>query len=136
GGTTSGRRYAPTEELSSCSFMEIRGIRVQRVPTVPGAPSRRPVDIAVGERHYSCDRGDSQMNRYRALCACAPLLMAATAATAVAQQPTDALTVQQLAPNVYEVIGGGGNSGVLIGTDGVVVIDAKTSAASGKELLD
>ncbi|HTX36930.1 MAG TPA: MBL fold metallo-hydrolase [Bryobacteraceae bacterium] len=42
----------------------------------------------------------------------------------------------QLKPNVYWVEGGGGNSGVIVGKNGVIVIDAKTSAAGGKELLD
>jgi glyoxylase-like metal-dependent hydrolase (beta-lactamase superfamily II) len=42
----------------------------------------------------------------------------------------------QLKPNVYWIEGGGGNSGVIVGSNGVVVIDAKTSAAGGKELLD
>lgn len=69
----------------------------------------------------------------RTLSACALLLIAGSLA---AQQPAQPLTVQQLTPNVYEVIGGGGNSGVVIGTEGVVVIDAKTSPASGKMLLE
>jgi len=42
----------------------------------------------------------------------------------------------QLKPNIYWIEGGGGNSGVIVGDKGVVVIDAKTSAAGGKELLD
>src|ERR1700742_3664960 len=42
----------------------------------------------------------------------------------------------QLESNVYWVEGGGGNSGVIVGDKGVIVIDAKTSAAGGKELLD
>ena len=42
----------------------------------------------------------------------------------------------QLKPNVYWVEGGGGNSGVIVGDKSVIVIDAKTSAAGGKELLD
>jgi cyclase len=42
----------------------------------------------------------------------------------------------QLKPNVYWIEGGGGNSGVIIGDKGVIVIDAKTTAAGGKELLD
>ena len=42
----------------------------------------------------------------------------------------------QLKPNVYWVEGGGGNSGVIVGDKGVIVIDAKTSAAGGKELLE
>ena len=32
--------------------------------------------------------------------------------------------------------GGGGNSGVIVGDKGVIVIDAKTTPAGGKELLD
>jgi len=54
-------------------------------------------------------------------------------AAASAQQ--QALSVQQLTSDVYVVTGGGGNSGVVIGADGVVVIDAKTSPESGKALL-
>src|SRR5690348_13730793 len=54
-------------------------------------------------------------------------------AAAGAQQ--QALSVQQLTSDVYVVTGGGGNSGVVIGADGVVVIDAKTSPESGKALL-
>ncbi len=46
------------------------------------------------------------------------------------------LMVHQLKPNVYWVEGGGGNSGVIIGDKGVIVVDAKTSAAGGKQLLD
>jgi cyclase len=42
----------------------------------------------------------------------------------------------QLKPNVYWIEGGGGNSGVIVGDKGVIVIDAKTSAAGGKELLE
>ena len=42
----------------------------------------------------------------------------------------------QLKPNVYWIEGGGGNSGVIIGDKGVIVVDAKTTAAGGKELLD
>lgn len=41
-----------------------------------------------------------------------------------------------LKPNVYWIEGGGGNSGVIVGTNGVVAIDAKTTPAGGKELLD
>ena len=56
---------------------------------------------------------------------------------ALAQGPAPApLMVHQLKPNVYWVEGGGGNSGVIIGDKGVIVVDAKTSAAGGKELLD
>ena len=43
--------------------------------------------------------------------------------------------VHQLKPNVYWVEGGGGNSAVIVGANGVIVVDAKTTAAGGSELL-
>jgi len=56
---------------------------------------------------------------------------------AAAQAPAAApFKVHDLKPNVYWVEGGGGNSGVIVGDKGVIVIDAKTTAAGGKELLD
>ena len=62
---------------------------------------------------------------------------AALATLAVAQGPAPApLMVHQLKPNVYWIEGGGGNSGVIVGDKGVIVVDAKTTAAAGKELLD
>jgi len=42
----------------------------------------------------------------------------------------------QLKPNVYWVEGGGGNSTVIVGDNGVIVIDAKVSKAGGAELLE
>jgi len=63
------------------------------------------------------------------LCACATLAMAQAPAAAP-------FTAHQLKPNVYWIEGGGGNSGVIIGDKGVIVVDAKTTAAGGKELLD
>ena len=63
---------------------------------------------------------------------------AALAAMALAQAPAPPAApfmVHQLKPNVYWVEGGGGNSGVIVGDKGVIVIDAKTSAAGGKELI-
>ena len=63
--------------------------------------------------------------------------LSALAALALAQGPAPMpLMVHQLKPNVYWIEGGGGNSGVIIGDKGVIVIDAKTSAAGGKELLE
>jgi glyoxylase-like metal-dependent hydrolase (beta-lactamase superfamily II) len=59
-----------------------------------------------------------------------------TAAGAVAQPATQPLTVKMLKSNVYEVEGGGGNTGIIIGDKGVVVIDAKTTQASGTEVVD
>jgi cyclase len=59
------------------------------------------------------------------------------AATAFAQAPpAQPFVTHQLKPNVYWIEGGGGNSGVIVGDKGVVVIDAKTTAAGGKELLE
>ena len=61
----------------------------------------------------------------------------ALATLASAQAPAPApFMVHQLKPNVYWVEGGGGNSGVIVGDKGVIVVDAKTTAAGGKELLD
>ncbi len=62
--------------------------------------------------------------------------LVAWAPGALAQQPAQALSVQQLTPDVYWASGGGGNSGIVIGTTGVVVIDAKTTPAAGQSLLD
>ena len=65
------------------------------------------------------------------------VLLSAFASMASAQnQQAAPFVVHQLKPNVYWVEGGGGNSGVIVGDKGVIVIDAKTSAAGGKELLD
>lgn len=56
-------------------------------------------------------------------------------ANAQAPAPAPFMT-HQLKPNVYWVEGGGGNSTVIIGDKGVIVVDAKTTPAGGKELLD
>jgi cyclase len=45
------------------------------------------------------------------------------------------LVVHQLKPTVYWVEGSGGNSAVIVGTNGVIVVDTKTSAAGATELL-
>lgn len=64
-------------------------------------------------------------------------MVVALAGAAYAQGvPSAPFVTHQLAPNVYWIEGGGGNSGVIVGETGVIVIDAKTSAAGGKELLD
>jgi glyoxylase-like metal-dependent hydrolase (beta-lactamase superfamily II) len=65
--------------------------------------------------------------------------LVALAAIAMAQAPMPAATpfvTHQLKPNVYWIEGGGGNSTVIVGTNGVIVIDAKTTKAGGQELLD
>ena len=65
------------------------------------------------------------------------LSVSVLAAIASAQGPAPApLMVHQLKPNVYWIEGGGGNSGVIIGEKGVIVVDAKTTPAQGKELLE
>ncbi|HUA87103.1 MAG TPA: MBL fold metallo-hydrolase [Bryobacteraceae bacterium] len=58
------------------------------------------------------------------------------AAAALAMAQPAAFQTHQLKPNVYWIEGGGGNSAVIIGDKGVIVVDAKTTAAGGKELLD
>jgi cyclase len=50
--------------------------------------------------------------------------------------PAAPFVTHQLKPNVYWIEGGGGNSTVIVGTNGVVVVDAKTTRAGGQELLD
>jgi cyclase len=47
-----------------------------------------------------------------------------------------ALTVNTVkAGSIYWIGGGGGNSGVVIGPDGVIVIDAKTTPAAAEQLI-
>jgi len=63
--------------------------------------------------------------------------LSALATLAIAQGPAPApLMVHQLKPNIYWIEGGGGNTGVIVGDKGVIVVDAKTTAAQGKELLE
>jgi cyclase len=55
---------------------------------------------------------------------------------ATAQQPPAPLMVRQLKGDVYWAQGGaGGNSGIIIGQNGVIVVDAKTTPDSAKEML-
>ena len=57
-------------------------------------------------------------------------------AAGIAQAPPAApFVTHQLKPNVYWVEGGGGNSTVIVGEKGVIVVDAKVSKAGGAELL-
>ena len=65
----------------------------------------------------------------------ASLISLATLASAQGPAPAPFMT-HQLKPNVYWIEGGGGNSGVIVGDKGVIVVDAKTTPAGGKELLD
>lgn len=53
-----------------------------------------------------------------------------------AQQQPPPLSVKPLNGGVYWTQGGaGGNTGIVVGKDGVIVIDAKTTPASAKEVL-
>lgn len=65
--------------------------------------------------------------------------LAALAAAALAQQPAappPPPTMKQLKPTVWAGIGGsGGNSTIIIGNTGVIVVDAKQTEAGAKDLL-
>ncbi len=67
------------------------------------------------------------------------LLTVLLCASAAAQSPAAAapsLTVHPIEEGrLYWVEGGGGNSGILIGKSGVIVIDAKITLAAGKQLV-
>lgn len=61
----------------------------------------------------------------------------AVASFSAAQMPPQGpFQVHQLTPTIYWVEGGGGNSGIIVGDKGVVVIDTKTSPDGGKQLVD
>lgn len=62
--------------------------------------------------------------------------LSVAAMLATAQPQATPLSVKQIKGNVYWGQGGaGGNSGIIIGDNGVIVIDAKTTPDSAKELL-
>jgi len=60
---------------------------------------------------------------------------AAPQEAAAPQQEEMVVGVEQVRPNFYMLTGGGGNTGVFIGTDGVTVIDTKL-AGWGQPILD
>ena len=61
--------------------------------------------------------------------------LSAFATSAAAQLPTRPLTVMQLKENVYFTQGGvGGNTGIIVGQNGVIVVDAKQTVDSSKEV--
>ncbi|HWE53515.1 MAG TPA: MBL fold metallo-hydrolase [Bryobacteraceae bacterium] len=66
---------------------------------------------------------------------CFAVALASLGSMASAQQQPAPFEIRMLAKGVYWVNGGGGNSGVIIGHKGVTVIDAKTTADGGKQLL-
>jgi cyclase len=55
---------------------------------------------------------------------------------ALAQAPNQPVTVKKIKDNIYLVEGGGGGSGIIIGQNGVIVVDAKTTPAAGKAVVD
>src|ERR1700756_462847 len=72
----------------------------------------------------------------------AAFVILATSAPALAQQPQGGppapppITMKQLAPDVWAGLGGaGGNSTIIIGKTGVIVVDAKQTEAGAKDLL-
>ena len=62
-------------------------------------------------------------------------LVACSAVSSQASEPeSGGLDVVQVRPNFYMIAGAGGNIGVQIGVDGVVLVDAGTEAASDRVL--
>jgi len=68
------------------------------------------------------------------------LLTAATLAffstLAFAQAPFPPVTVKKLKDNVYVAEGGGGTSTIVIGQNGVIIVDGKNREPDGKQLVD
>ena len=64
--------------------------------------------------------------------ALAPALFCAGSHSGLTPAPPAPFKTHQLTPNVYWVEGGGGNSGVIVGRTGVIVIDAKITEAGGR----
>ncbi len=62
--------------------------------------------------------------------------IAAAGALLAQGPPAQNLTPHQLKPNVYWLEGGGGNTGVIVGTNGVIIVDAKTTPAAGKMIIE
>jgi cyclase len=66
----------------------------------------------------------------------AALATLTAAAFAQGPQPATPFVTHQLKPYIYWIEGGGGNSTVIVGDKGVIVVDAKTTKPGGQELLD
>lgn len=62
--------------------------------------------------------------------------MLGPARMARAQQGSDGIEVLRVRPNFYMIAGAGGNIGVQIGPDGVVLVDAGTAQAAGQVLAE
>ena len=70
----------------------------------------------------------------RSVWAALVLIVCGAAAIAGARQSSDGLDVVQVRPNFYMIAGAGGNIGVQIGIDGVVLVDAGSEGASDRVL--
>jgi cyclase len=68
------------------------------------------------------------------LAAALALTMGAAVSSHAAEPDNGGLDIVRLRPNFYVIAGAGGNIGVQIGSDGVVLVDAGTEAASGQVL--
>ena len=62
--------------------------------------------------------------------------LTALGALAFAQAPNQSLTHKKVKDNIYFVEGGGGNSSIIIGQNGVTVVDVKTTLEAGKGIVD
>jgi cyclase len=62
--------------------------------------------------------------------------LTAWGALALAQAPNQPLTLKKVKDNIYFVEGGGGNSSIIIGQNGVTVVDTKTTLEAGKGIVD
>jgi cyclase len=64
----------------------------------------------------------------------AAITLLASSASRAAEPESGDLDVVRVRPNFYMIAGAGGNIGVQLGSDGVVLVNAGTEAASGKVL--
>src|SRR5215831_2965622 len=62
--------------------------------------------------------------------------LASVGTLALAQAPGQAFGVKKVKDNIYFVEGGGGNSTIIIGQNGVIVVDVKTTLEAGKGIVD
>src|SRR5436190_19686800 len=80
------------------------------------------------------------MSTVKTICSVFVLLMTTALVTSgMAQQPPQAppaITMKMLKPDVWVGLGGaGGNSTIIVGKTGVIVVDAKQTEAGAKDLL-
>ena len=76
------------------------------------------------------------MNRAHVIAAAAGVALLAAPAVAQGPPPQQPVMMKQLKPDVWAGLGGsGGNSTIIIGKTGVIVVDAKQTEAGAKDLL-